>query len=251
MSTEKTPALVIRQADFSNTSRVVTFMTREFGKVACVAKGAKRLKSPFDAALDLLTHCGIVFIHKTSGALDILTEASFVHRFKPYAGELNCLYAGYYIAELLDSLTEPHDPHHRLFDETVPLLTRLEETPNWRRVVLRFELLILEETGQLPSFDACALCGRLLEDDPPAATVFIRSGFICPTCLNDATAEDGVSRPVSAGTAHILRVFSEDSNTWQDLPVTSAQAREVRALMNSLIAQTLGKRPRMHGYLRD
>ena len=54
MNDQKTDALVIRLADFSNTSRVVTFFTRDFGKVSAIAKGGKRLKGPFESALDLL-----------------------------------------------------------------------------------------------------------------------------------------------------------------------------------------------------
>ncbi len=44
MSLEKTDALVIRQVDFSESSRVVTFFSREFGRFSAMAKGAKRLK---------------------------------------------------------------------------------------------------------------------------------------------------------------------------------------------------------------
>ena len=49
--------------------------TRDFGKAwrLCLAKGAKRLKGPFDAALDLLAVCDVVFIRKSSSGLDILT----------------------------------------------------------------------------------------------------------------------------------------------------------------------------------
>ena len=88
---EKTEAIVIRQADFSESSRVVTFFTRRFGKMSAVAKGAKRLKGPFDAALDLLTHCRIVFIRKSSSSLDILTEAQVIQRFRPESKDLDAL----------------------------------------------------------------------------------------------------------------------------------------------------------------
>src|ERR1043165_4338396 len=67
MSTQKAEALVIRQTDFSETSKVVTFFTREHGKISVIAKGARRLKGPFEAAIDLLTVCRIVFIRKSSG----------------------------------------------------------------------------------------------------------------------------------------------------------------------------------------
>src|SRR5262249_7140061 len=83
MSSEKSAAIVIRQVDFSESSRVVTMFTREFGKVAVLAKGAKRLKGPFEAALDLLAVCDVVFIRKSTSGLDILTEARLQTRFRP------------------------------------------------------------------------------------------------------------------------------------------------------------------------
>src|SRR5450755_586118 len=99
MSMEKATALVIRATDFSETSRVVTLWTRELGKVRALAKGGRRLKSNFDVALDLLTVCGIVLIRKSSGSLDLLTEARVKERFGQLRPELAARYAGYYEAE--------------------------------------------------------------------------------------------------------------------------------------------------------
>ena len=54
MLPEKTEAVVIRHVDFSETSKVVTLFTRDFGKISALAQGARRLRGPFEAALDLL-----------------------------------------------------------------------------------------------------------------------------------------------------------------------------------------------------
>src|SRR5688572_31702494 len=124
MAAEKSDAIVIRLADFSESSKVVTLFTREFGKVAALAKGAKRLKSPFEAALDLLAQCRIVFLRKSSSGLDILTEAQLLQRFRPTSRDLTRLYAGYYVAELLDGLTEEYDPHPELYDAAAAILER-------------------------------------------------------------------------------------------------------------------------------
>ena len=78
MPSEKATAIVIRTIEFSETSLVVTLFTREFGKIGALAKGARRLKSPFEAALDLLALCRVVFLHKSSEALDLLTEAKLL-----------------------------------------------------------------------------------------------------------------------------------------------------------------------------
>ena len=88
MPSEKATAIVLRTVEFSETSLVVTLFTREFGKLGALAKGARRLKNPFESALDLLALCRIVFLHKSSDALDLVTEAKLLRRFRPAGREL-------------------------------------------------------------------------------------------------------------------------------------------------------------------
>src|SRR5262249_13785044 len=97
---EKATALVVRTVDWSDTSRIATLWTREFGRVRVLAKGARRLKSNFDTALDLLTVSSIVLLRKSSGTLDLLTEAQVVKRFPRLRADLQALYSAYYVAEL-------------------------------------------------------------------------------------------------------------------------------------------------------
>src|SRR5436305_8512397 len=122
MAAEKTLALVLRTTDWSETSRIATLWTREVGKVRALAKGGRRLKSNFESALDLLTVCSIVFLRKSSGSLDLLTEAQVVQRFPRLRADLGALYAAYYVAELLADWTEDYDPHPPLFDEALATL---------------------------------------------------------------------------------------------------------------------------------
>src|SRR5215468_11853079 len=98
MAVEKAQALVLRTTDWSETSRIATLWTREHGKVRVLAKGGRRLKSAFENALDLLTHCSIVFLRKSSGSLDLLTEAQVRQRFPRLRTDLAALYATYNVA---------------------------------------------------------------------------------------------------------------------------------------------------------
>ncbi len=140
MPSEKASALVLRTIDFSETSLVVWLFTREFGKIGALAKGARRLKNPFESALDVLALCRIVFLHKSSEALDLVTEARLLRRFRPTGRNLAGLYAGYYVAELLGDLTDDNDPHPELFDLADETLAALAagEVVHWR--LARFEL---------------------------------------------------------------------------------------------------------------
>ena len=189
MNSEKATALVLRVVEFSETSSVVTLFTREFGKIHGLAKGARRPKGPFESALDLLGLCRIVFLRKSPGALDLLTEAKLLKRFRPCGRELSSLYAGYYVAELLNELTDDYDPHPELFDEAVAMLAGLAAGEGAAgdavaTLIARFELVTLNLLGHLPSLEQCVECGKPVE--PVAAW---RSG-----CWQEACFAGGVGR---------------------------------------------------------
>jgi len=246
VSTEKSPAIVIRQADFSESSRVVTMFTRNLGKVAALAKGAKRLKGPFDAALDLLAVCEVVFIRKSSSGLDILTEAKLRQRFRPRPGDLGALYAGYYIAELLDALSEEYDPHPLLYDESVAALDRLAEDSPLDLSVLRFELVILREIGQLPAVDECVMCGEPVGSAGRYGYQVSHGTLTCENC----SGEEGSRINITAGTATVLRKLAGESPAiLRNLATSVSQMREMRAVVNAAIAHILGRRPKTLRYL--
>ena len=182
MPSEKATAIVLRTVDFSETSLIITLFTREFGKLGALAKGARRLKNPFESALDLLALCRIVFLHKSSDALDLVTEAKLLRRFRPAGRSLFGLYAGYYVAELLSELTDEDDPHPELFDladETLEGLAAGEAVP--RRIV-RFELGALRLLGHMPSLEYCAECGAAVAT--PVASPSAKSKAAC--CVQSA-----------------------------------------------------------------
>ena len=244
MSSEKSTAIMIRIVEFSESSCVVTMMTRDFGKISALAKGARRPKGPFESAIDLLSLCRVVFIHKPSDSLDLLTEAKLEHRFRAATRDLTRLYAGYYLAELLNELTDEADPHPELFDAAEACRQSLNGADDVPSAVLRFELTALRQLGHLPSWDSCAGCGVTCSSDN-ARTPFgvLAGGVLCPTCRVGQRQVIGVRQETLA----ILRDFSDPMAANILLPKEGRG--EVRGLINQFFANLLGRRPRMHQYL--
>jgi DNA repair protein RecO (recombination protein O) len=242
MAAERALAIVVRGTDWSETSRITTLFTREFGKVRALAKGGRRLKSNFDVAFDLLTVCQIMFLRKAHGGLDLLTEARMEEQFPVLRQNLPALYAGYYVAELLADGTQDYDPHPPLFDAAVETLRGLGAGEPLA-AVSAFELVWLHELGYSPRLDACAGCGveRL---HPTAAALFSPSagGVLCPEC--GPTVAD---RRLASGPALVaIRALGEGAAT-PELP--EAARGEVRQLLGHTVSCVLGRRPRMLGYL--
>ncbi len=246
MSAEKATAIVLRLVDFSETSNVVTLLTREFGRISALAKGARRLKGPFDSALDLLTRCRIVFLRKSSGGLDLLTEAKLDWRFRPPARDLAPLYAAYYVAELLLSLTDEYDPHPELFDLTVATLEALARGDDVMTAVLRFELVGLSLLGHLPNLDACVECGEPVESQGRIAFGQLAGGVLCRHCRPGRRQVVSVSQPM----LQVMRVFADkSSNAWQRTRLDGAVRGELRGVLNHYLSHLIGRKPRMQKYL--
>jgi len=247
MAAEKALGLVLRVIDFSESSAIVTIFTREFGKISGLAKGGRRLKGPFESALDLLSRVRVVFLRKSSGTLDLLTEAKLERRFRGRDRDLVSLYAGYYVAELLGELTDEHDSHPELFDVADETLTALAHNPATAALVLRFELVALVLLGHLPSLKYCAECGQPVT--PTAGRIHFSQrsgGVLCPRCRPGKPQVVSVS----AGVVRVLEHFAElESDSWKRLELDRRTQGELRAVMNHYLTNLLGHTPRMHRFL--
>ncbi len=271
MSTEKASALILKIVDFSETSCVLTIFTREFGKVRGLAKGARRLKGPFESAIDLMAHCRIVFLRKSSDALDLLTEAKLERRFRVAGRDLSRLYAGYYVTELLRELTDDYDPHPLLFDIADQTLAVLSGGGNdlraatdsdkrdaehcdaeycdaeyYAKHIFRFELTALRLLGHLPSLDVCVECGVRVEPRGRIAFGHLDGGVLCRAC------RPGKRKVVSASAAAISamgRFAAEEDQSWRVAEIDRPVRGELRGILNHYIAHLTGREMRMHRYL--
>ena len=243
MPAEKARALVLRTTDWSESSRIATMWTREFGRVRVLAKGGRRLKSAFENALDLLTLCDIVLLRKSSGSLDLLTEARVVRRFQRLRDDLSALYSAYYLAELLADWTEDYDPHPRVFDEAVLTLSELGMPgvavgPR----IARFELVLLRELGHGPALEVCTICGSPVAE---AGLAFSASagGVVCPRCQ----PRQRDFRPLSPACWSALKTLPEVTDSAGRLD--PAARSELRQLLGQYITYLMGRKPRLLPYL--
>ncbi|WP_165064242.1 DNA repair protein RecO [Paludisphaera rhizosphaerae] len=245
MPANRSLALVVRTVDVFDTSTVATLFTREMGKVAALAKGGRRLKSPFQGGLDLLGVSDIVLLPKASEALDLLTEAAPVERFPCLRRDLAALYAGYYIAELLTDLTDYHDPHPKLFDAARITLRHLGHGSLRARRVLRFELACLREIGLMPTLDRCSQCGEPRELGESTAFGPATGGVLCPACR---PGQPHVMT-VAERTIEALQDLASPGNAWREREMAGSELASARQTVGAVISHVLGHRPRVWPFL--
>ena len=220
-------AYVLHQWDWSETSLILDLFTREHGRVAAVAKGAKRPYSQLRPVLmpfqRLLVATGRP---KAEQGADILTLRSAEYAGAGAPLPAARLFSGFYLNELLLKALARGDPHERLFDaygDTLATLARADDEAALRA----FELVLLRETGVLPDL-ACTTTTQ--QPVQPAAGYLLQ-------------AEAGL---VSAGGAPVSPASGQLSGT-QCLALQAALDRHDGAALRSACADAL---PQLKSQLR-
>lgn len=243
-------AIVLRTADFSETSMVVTFFTRENGKISCLAKGARRLKNPFDTALDAMNVCKILYYPKNGDVLQLVTEAKLTDRFR--VDSTVAVYAGFHVVQLLNYFTENFDPQNELFDLTKNVLNdivsldslckaaSLDNPPEkLSRCLLHFELRLLELVGLAPSLYECVGCSKKAEVRSGSKRIafgMMDGGILCSNCRPGKRNVVSLS-PEALGALQLLA--SPDERFWRRLQLSQKTLGEIRGVWNQYLAHQM------------
>ena len=155
------PAYVLHRYDWSESSLILEVFTRHYGRIALVAKGAKRPSSSFRPVLLPLQMLHVAF----GGDSEIRTLKSAEWQGGHVMPTGDALLSGYYLNELLLTLLARDDPHAALFDiyANVVRVLASEHGEALQAALRTYELLLLREIGLLPQLDTQTMTlGRLI-----------------------------------------------------------------------------------------
>ncbi len=203
MSTIKDQAICLRAVNYSETSQVVTLLTRDHGKIGAMAKGARRARSAFDGAIEPFAYGQAMWIASPSAQkLDILTELVQSPRFRLLRTNLSAMHAGLFALELTEAFCQSHDPHPALFDALAAALdhlTRCQRRDSVLAVLMDYQLTLLDEAGIAPVLDACANCGMIAKTLP--RELYFSSaanGLLCGGCEQSFSEKRRISAACAA-----------------------------------------------------
>jgi DNA repair protein RecO (recombination protein O) len=155
------PGFVLHSYPYKETSLIVDVFSRDYGRVALMAKGAKRPHSKLRGALQTFQPLQVGWSGKSE--MRTLTAAEWVGGLLPL--ERSALLCGFYLNELLVKLLARDDPHPVLFDHYVAALNQLAHDEPAAIVLRKFELALLKETGVAGSFVISTTTRQPVEPD--------------------------------------------------------------------------------------
>ena len=151
--TETATGIILRTRPLTETSLILHWLTPDFGRLATVAKGARRPKSPFAGRLDLFYVADFSFSRSRSSDLHSLREVKLHETHGAIRGDIAKLQQAAYATGFVEQATETETPLPEIYALTRSFLKSLCEQPPQPQNIFAFELKLLRELGQEPDLD--------------------------------------------------------------------------------------------------
>ncbi len=252
MPARESEALVLRTYPYREADLVVSFFTRDRGKLRGIARGVRRPKSRYGAGLERLAHVRISYFQKHTQELVRVDRAESLSPPLVMLADYPCSVALDYIAEVSEGLLpehEPNDAYFRLVALAVETAFKGLESheldgaagvPPWMsRIMTYFALWSVKLGGWLPPLDICLETGEAIAPDQPAWFDRDHDGLLSADVRTEMSS---ILSPASRELARTMlrRSLADlESDDWN--PET---ARDLRRFLNQRLEMHLEKRLR-------
>lgn len=243
-----TEAIVARLVDYGEADRICTLLTHGLGKISVLAKGARRSRRRFGAALSLFVR-GEAVLHKP-----LRGELFRLERFDAaedlgllLTSDLTQMAHGSYLIELARELWPPEQRDVALFDLLWTALSALAHHGASATLLRVYELKLLAVIGFAPSLTACVRCGCDLSEGGGDLRVGFsptQGGVICSACGHDT--ELSLSRPVLA---QLQRLNCLPFEACTSSPMADGVGARIKDLTSAILNHYLSKRPQSVSFI--
>src|SRR2546426_3522340 len=210
MPTYQADAIVLRRLDYGDADRILTLLTREYGKLAAIAKGARRSKARVGSSLDLFGRSRMMLAKGKN--LDVVAQVERRGDVRNISGALRRTAYACLVSEIADKVLEDRHPVDDVFELVAGTLDRLNDPGRSARADSAwFVMRMLDLLGYAPQLLDCAGCSQPL---PEADAWFspLLGGVLCQKC----GAHDQAGSPVAVNSLKVLRVMAGDQGELYD-----------------------------------
>lgn len=209
---------MLRSVAFRDADRIVTLLTESRGKVAVLARNARKSVRRFGAALE---PCALIEAEIAMGTGDVghIAHARIVRAFPGLLGDLGRITSASAGIELVRDAIGEREPDARLIPALVRFFEIVEHAGDATPHLIAFSLRVLALTGHAPNVSACGRCGRPVPERKAALFDARVSSVVCRSCGGGTIKLSGAlrSRMMRAGT----KAWDEETAPWPE------EAREV------------------------
>jgi len=237
-------SVVLRRIDLGEKDRILTVYTKEHGKLAAVAKGARRPGSRLAGASEPFTYARMFL--STGKELDVLTQAEIRESFPRAKSDIASVAYAVYMLELLDHFVDDRQPNPDLFDTLLSCMYVLESGSDPELAARYYELQLLALMGYDPGFDACLRCGRAIGRERIAFSPAL-GGIVCGRC--GAAPDDAIIVP-GAAASYVRALRQVEPHRLKDLKVPAGARRDLARMLKWHIRYRLEREVKSTEFIR-
>jgi len=231
----KTPAIVLRYVPFSNSSRIVTWLTPDHGRIGTMIKGSLRPKSQYLGQYDLFYTCELLYYGHHERELYTARECTPLQFRTRFRTDWRAMSIASYFVDLMGRVCPANAPHPELYHLLAQHLDELDKYGAFYPLVFWFELNLLDELGLTPRLQNCALCTQaLIPGKNPVVFSNAHGGMCCTKCH---PGETRTLTPVSADILAILQGWqrAENPRMARTTHCTNRQLTQIQLLLGGFM----------------
>lgn len=236
MSIDKAQALILNKRDLRETSLIVDFYTKEFGKINGILKGIRTEPEKFASNLEPFSLNEIVFYRKTHSNLHLVSQADKLDNFTRIRQNIDRATTAAFMMELIGSLMQLEDKNEEIFNLAIACLKELETNYNPEKIATIFKIKMLSLSGFKPHLDSCVSCMDKISGQSKFSLAL--GGLLCPRCM----PKDPTSRAIFRGTiATVLHIEKNSFSASLNLGMNPQIKKELDLILNAFLNFHLGK----------
>jgi DNA repair protein RecO (recombination protein O) len=232
---KQSEAVVLRSYAFREADLLVTFFTRNEGKVKGVARAAKKSKRRFGGALEPLTYVRVYYEDRERRDLARIDSCDVLDSPLTTAVDYPRAVALGYVAEVLDQLLPEREANDDLFRLSVSVLRHLQAGNVWKPLTY-FDLWVARLAGILPNLHECNECGAALEEGR-AWFHALADGLLCAKHKRLASSEIAAQSRALA-----QQMFRAPLQEFGDEPWPRSVAADLRKFIHQRIERHLDRK---------
>lgn len=191
----KVEGIVLSERAYSETSKIINLITKEYGVIGVLAKGAYRMKSELRSVTGKMTY-GWFYLHYKEGKLSTLTSVDLIDNFKNIKTDINKISFASFLLDLTHQVMK-QTSSSGVYDLLIASLIKINEGFDPLVITNILELKYLGYLGVMPVVDKCSKCGRKTEIVTISS---YRGGYLCKNCRQN-------EKIVSLKTIKLIRMF--------------------------------------------
>jgi DNA repair protein RecO (recombination protein O) len=242
MGVAETEAIILRTYKLAEADKIAVFLSQHSGVMRGVARGARRLKSKFGAALEPFTLVSLSYFEKEGQELVSIRQADILRSYFEFSRNAEIIATLEYLGGLILEFAPPHEPNEKVFRMFKACLEAISLAPEHLQQVARYcEVWLLKLSGFLPDLRACSTCRKSFAGTTSAAYLGIDGNLRCSACAHNSDIYLSGDANTQLRASQRLKP-SDWARTSSLAPESSL--KEVSSVTQHLITRSLERLPR-------